>query len=186
MPHVSSKPTPFELTQIAVALCQMRKGERPGIYPQPGQHFEEAKALLEEAQVDLETNGKKFAAQATFTLFGKAGSPEAYCALRKPIPFKILLQKCDPAKLATGEPGQSSARVQAKKKRTWVGSITTEHGLEVAVRRWFPPVIAGRIIRNKTMRPGEWKKLCRAQQNAIARRARARVKRQSTKIIQAL
>ena len=48
-PSVADVPSPFELAQTAIALCQLRRSEHPGIYPQPENYFKPAKKLLADA-----------------------------------------------------------------------------------------------------------------------------------------
>ena len=152
-------PTPFELAQIAVALCRLRKEEHRGIYPDPRHHFEEAKRLIAEAKNYLDTNWKEHAANVIDGLFSRLPKNQT-------LSFDELLHPS----------GENS---KGKKSLTDVATITTQNGLKKAIRRYFPKVEATRIIRDRHMTGDEVKTLLNAKQRAVEKRSAKRVKRAS-------
>jgi hypothetical protein len=70
-PSVADVPSPFELAQTAIALCQLRRSEHPGIYPQPENYFKPAKKLLADAGSYLAIDWKEYADRAADTLFSR-------------------------------------------------------------------------------------------------------------------
>jgi hypothetical protein len=168
-------PSPFELAQTAIALCQLRYESRHGIpSPNPVRFFKEAKTLLAEARSYLERGDKDmggFIAGLSIRLGAKGVNRFFRAGL--PASFSDLLREKKPESAISG---QSRSNEQMKKHRTWVGSITTENGLEKAIRRYFSKVEAARIIRAKAMTENERNYLLEKQKQAVQRRAAKRVK----------
>jgi hypothetical protein len=163
--------TPFELAQIAIALCELRQ-TRPGIplFNQPADYFRQAKTLLAEAQRFL----KEPQSDATANLLVRLGNAniEHYFRAGKSVPFDLLLKP---------KREQGSPKKKSKKSRTHVGTINTLNGLEKAIRRYFSKTDAARIMRAKAMTQKQREHLIQAQKNAVQERAAKRVKGSSSK-----
>jgi len=170
----ADNPSPFALVQTAIALCQLRKKERQGYDLQPAHYFPAAKKLLDEAKDYLSIDRKKFAANAMIAM--DWGNPEHYARTGRTIPFEVLLRRHDDFK--------SGGNNESKKHRTWVGAITTQAGLEKAIRRYFDKLESTRIIGAKAMTRNEWNCLLENQGQAVQQRAAKRVKGASSEKIQ--
>ena len=165
------RPSPFELAQTAIALCQLH-GKDLQLLP-PSHYFDEATDLWTKAQnylapayqERLRLTGVEFMANFLQT-------PEANRAAGRPIPFEWLLGPVDQPSSSEKVP----KRLCRKKPRTLVGTITTKGGLEKAVRRWFPKGDAARIIQAQAMMYPEYQRLLSSQREVIAKRAARRVK----------
>lgn len=164
-------PSPFELAQTAIALCQLH-GKDPQFLP-PSDYFDEATALWTNAQNYLSpaSQERRRLAGAGF-LAEFLQTPEAYRNADKPIPFEWFLRPASHSSSSEKVP----KRLARKKARTLVGAITTRLGLEKAIRRYLG-ADAARIIQAQVMMYPEYQRLVRAQQRAIDHRAAKRVKR---------
>ncbi len=164
-------PSPFELAQTAIALCQLH-GKDPQSQP-PSHYFDEATGLWTKAQDYLApANQERLHLERANFLAEFLQTPEAYRNANKPIPFGWLLRPAE----QPADNQEAPRRYAPKKARTLVGAITTRHGLESAVRRYFPKADAARIIQAQAMMYPEFQRLLGAQQEAIALRAARRVK----------
>ena len=157
-------PNAFELTRTAIALCQLRRDEQPGISADPANYFPAAGRLLDAARAYLETiatDPQKREAERMIAM--DWGAPEHYRVIGLSIPFDILLR-------SSGETGGG------KKRRTHAGAITTQNGLQKAIRRYFSTSDSTRIIHCRVVTWDEYQELLSAQNRAIERRAAKRVK----------
>lgn len=156
----SKKPAAFELAQTAVALSQLH-GKDVKLYP-PEHYFDEADSLLAKAQTYVEEGPAR---QKALNSLGSdlLQTADGYRRADRPIPFECLLR-----------PRYSLPK--GKKVRTQVGAITTVGGLKKAIRRYFFPGDASRIIKAESMTGKEWDHLIAAQNEAIKKRAAKRVK----------
>jgi hypothetical protein len=155
-----SKPTAFELAQTAITLCQLH-GKDLEQFP-PERYFDKADSLLAKARTYI--NEEQVRREALNHLGSDLlDTAEGYRIANRPIPFECLLRPIDrPSK--------------GKKLRTQVGTVTTEGGLEKAIRRYFSPSDASRIIKARSLTGNEWDQLINAQKNAVRNRAAKRVK----------
>lgn len=147
-------PSPYELAQTAIALCQLHSN---GV-PEPTKYFSNAKQPLTQAQEHLEIVPEQLANDIVASLFPDAKS---LARVGQPIPFEELLKPLE-------------IEHRAKKPRTYVGAITTKYGLKEAIRRYFPKQDASRIIQAQSMTENEWKQLLEAKSNAIQEQASKR------------
>jgi hypothetical protein len=152
----ADNPSPFELAQIAIALFQLHKKERHGYYLQCAHYFSAAKKLLDDARDYLEIDWKEHADNVTDALFSRFPKNQTFS-------FDELLQP-------------SGEESKGKKSRTWIGTITTQNGLEKAIRRYFSRLEAARIIQSGRMTGNERNVLLEAQKRAVQQRAAKRVK----------
>jgi hypothetical protein len=155
---------PFELSQIAIALCQLDKKERQGYGHQPDHYFRAAKRLLDEARDYLETDWNEHWDNVKDTLFDLIPKNKTFT-------FDELLEPS----------GEIS---KGKKSRTRLGAITTPNGLKKAIRHYFSKPEAARIIKDRAMSGKQFHFLKAAQKAAVEQRAAKRVKRASAEKIQ--
>jgi hypothetical protein len=158
----SDAPSPFELAQTAIALCQLGKKD-PESFP-PSKYFRRATELLAEAKNHLAEDWPANIALFKIRMEIPGENFGNYRLAGIPIPFSKLLIELD-------EPHAG------KKPRTSVGTINTQNGLATAIRRYFSKVEAARIIQAKAMTCDEWQKLRTAQRESVKLRAEKRVKR---------
>lgn len=155
----------FEVTQIAIALCQLHK-KYPESLP-PRAYFRDAVSLLLEAQTFLDGIPVGFERFKSHFIFGPQ-SFENYRDSGGLIPFSQLLKRCLPS--------QMPMPLGRKKARTFVGPITTTTGLEKAIRRYFERSEAAKMIRANGLTYKQFQQLLHFQKTAISERASKRVK----------
>jgi len=159
-------PSAFEITQIAIALCGLRKDDQLGIHPDPANYFPAAGQLLDSAQAYLKLvrpNPISNRAGVKDAMGWGLDTPDEYRDLNREIPFDFLLRSVD-------EPSEG------KKRRTWVGAITTTKGLQCAIHRYFSKTEAKRANHSRTLTYHQYERLLNAQRDAITHRAAERVK----------
>lgn len=165
VPEAEPLITPFELVHIATQISLFYKDQPPrnhfeGAY----QLMSEAKGFLENRPVrDFEVEREHF-----FVTLGVARPGEKLLNYWQKTGRKIAFRQ-----ILRDVPSDTTGQ---KKRRAWLGPITTVPGLVKAVLRWIPSEQAKRIVKTKVMSVTEYRLLAEKQREAIENRAAKRQK----------